>query len=82
MNVLSGPCSSAGHESSEKKNIGSEKKHNKFGELTWFNKEQDITTETQATTTESSTETSHLITETTTDTTETIFKIICYSEII
>lgn len=58
------------------------KSYNKFGELTWFNKEQDITTETQAMTTESPTETSHLITETTTDTTETIFKITCYSEII
>lgn len=58
------------------------KSYNKFGELTWFNKEQDITTETQATTTESPTETFHLITETTTDTTETIFKITCYSEII
>ena len=69
------------------------KSYNKFGELTWFNKEQDITTETQATTTESPTETSHLTTEsptetshltteTTTDTTETIFKITCYSEII
>lgn len=58
------------------------KKHNKFGEPTWLNKEQEITTETQATTTESPTETSHLITETTTDTTETIFKIICYSETI
>ena len=55
-------------------------KKKKFGEDTRLNKEQDITTETQATTTESPTETYSLTTETTTetpaDTTETILEII------